>query len=174
MRYRRKSGSLTVEATLVLGFVLLLFLAVFYEAFYLHDRAVLRETASYYAEAMRHMAEEPVDIAGRLEAWRLEEQNIFRSNGYAGQKDPGAVETEFRQVAGQRMLMSDVKGAKAVFDGRKIRLSYSAEFRLLSNSFVSAVTGISSVWEDEIGIELKMDPEEFIRLCRGVIWRKKE
>ena len=174
MSVKMKSGSVTVEAALVLGMTLLLFLSVFYMTFYLHDRAVLRETAAYYAEAMRHMAEEPVDLTGRLETWRLEEQNVFRTNGYAEFMDPGVVEYFFRRVAEERMLMSELTSAHASFEGRRIRLSYKAGFRLLGGSFVSMVTGISSEWEDEIRIDLKMDPEEFIRLCRGVIWRKKE
>ena len=174
MKARVQNGSVTVEAAFILGFVMMLFLAVFSMTFYLHDRAVLRETAAYYAEAMRHMAEEPVDLDGRLESWRLEEQNVFRTNGYAEYKDPGLVEYAFRQTAAQRMLMSEVTSTKAVFEGRKIRLSYAAAFRLPGGAVIAGITGIGTEWSDEIQISLRMDPEEFIRLCRGVIWRKKE
>ena len=174
MKHKMKNGSMTVEATLVLGVLFLLVLSAFYATFYLHDRAVIRGTAAYYAEAMRHMAEEPVDLTGRLEPWRLEDQNVFRTNGYAENADPGIVEFLFRQAGNERMLTSEVTDARAAFEGRKISLSYTAKSRLFGDSIVSRVTGISPEWSDEIRIELKMDPEEFIRLCRGVIWRKKE
>ena len=169
-----REGSVTVEATLVLGLVLLLLTTVFYMAFYLHDRAVLKETAAYYAEAMLHMAEEPVDLEGRLESWRIEDQNIFRTNGYAEYKDNGAVAIAFQTTANERMLITKVTIARAYFNQRKIVLMYSVKTNMRQGSFAALVTSMEKEWSDEVRMELKMDPEEFVRLCRGVIWRKKQ
>lgn len=167
-------GSMTVEASLVLGIVLMLILSVLYTAFYLHDRAVLKETAAWFSEAMLHMAEEPVNLDGRLEAGRLESQNIFRANGYASEEDAVKAAEAFRRTAELRMLMTRVTDVRASFEGRKIRLSYTAEFRMNVGAAVSRVTGVLPSWTDETERTLGMDPEEFVRLCRGVIWRKKE
>ena len=174
MKNRWGKGSMTVEATFVTGFALLLFTSVIYFAFFLHDRAVLRMTAEYYAETMLHMAEEPVDLIGRLESWRLEDQNIFRTNGYASDQDTDPVALAFRMTADQRMLMTRVEQVSATFNGRNVRLSCSARCQVISGSFVTRITGIDPTWNEEVQMKLKMDPEEFIRLCRGVIWRKKQ
>ena len=174
MKSGMRSGSLTVEAALVFGVLFMVMLTVFYMAFYLHDRAVLYETAAYYAEAMAHMAEEPVNLSGEMEARRLEEQNIFRTNGYGGRQSTYAIEAAFMDEANSGMLMSSVTSARAVFNGRSLSLSYSAEFRVLQGSFIETMTGIARTWSGKEERTLYMDPEEFVRLCRGLIWRKKE
>jgi len=173
VKHAKENGYMTVEAALLFGFILMLFMAMFYLAFYLHDRAVLYETCAYYAEAMLHSAEEPVDLTGRLETERLEEQSIFRTNGYAEYKDPGVVEAAFRTTAKNRLLMSSVTRVNASYSGRKVRIAYGAEFHLTAGSFVTLWTGIEKEFSGEVALECKMDPEEFVRLCRGVIWRKK-
>ena len=174
MRKKIGNGFLTVEAAVLFGIILSVLTAVLYLGFYLHDRAVLGETAAYYAGVMMHMIEEPVSYGGRLEIRRLEEQDIFRVAGYGEQQDPREIEALFRKEMGDRLLMTGVEEIHAEFGQREVVFTYRARFRWRVGALVKAMLGLEETFSGEVHLKRNMDPEEFIRLCRGVIWRKKE
>ena len=70
---RRNDGSYTVEAAFVFPVYLMLLTVFLLLGFYLYDKAVLSASALYYVKSAVHMADEPVDIRGEMELWRLEE-----------------------------------------------------------------------------------------------------
>ncbi len=171
---RLSCGVLTVETALVMGIILALTFSAVVYAGYLHDRAVLKEMAVYYAEALLHLKEEPVDFDGHLEITRLEEQNILRTNSYADGLDVHAIEARFAESATEKMLFSEVTGASVSIGQTKVVLRYTGAFRLklgaLVESILSFQEGLSGSVEQESG----MAPEEFIRLCHGIIWRDRK
>lgn len=170
----KESGYMTLEAALILGIVMQLMAGMFCISFYLHDRAVLYEITSYYAETMRHMLEEPVNSDGVLEINRLEEQNLFRTNGYGSDRDSEEIVQAIRREAGKRLLVSTVTGIDVGRTDQKIVVTYEAVFHFKIAKFILKLTGIDQEIRGTVIRERTMDPEEFIRLCRGVVWRKRQ
>ena len=167
-------GSFTVESAMVMGLVLTILLSVISYAGYLHDRAVLTSIALYYKESLQHMMEEPVAFDGTLQTKRLEEQNVLRTNGYGTGVNASDIERRFLESAGKRVLFSEVTGCSIRLGEREAALSYRASFKMRFGVAVLRLAGIETEIEGTVSAEKRFDPEEFIRLLRGLIWRKKK
>ena len=98
-----RAGVFTIEAAFVVSVILSLVTLVIVTGFYQHDRAVLTKMGLNYVSGLRHMAEEPVTFDGMLEAERLEEQGIFRLDGYSGAVSKDEIEARFYESAETRL-----------------------------------------------------------------------
>ena len=166
-----RRGSYTIEAAIVMGIVMMLLYAFVFIGFYLHDRLVLYESGLNYAETLLHMTEEPVTFSGKLEIVRLEEQNILRIGGYQDAVNTAFLQELFLYETGQRLFLSQPDDVKIEADGTEVRLFYSAQVRIPFGSMVRKMIGVQPEISREIRMRRRIDPEEVVRLMRGVIWR---
>lgn len=167
-------GSLTVEAGFVMGVVLTLLTAVLLLAFYLHDRATFHETVSEYAEGLRRMMEEPVDLYGALIPERLNTENIFRTGWHLDSASAAKAEREIQETADRYMFLCRVRSVSVLAEGGMVRVSYSGVFDPPFSGDLLRLIGVETVFSGEAEHRWNLEPEEFVRLCRGLIWRKKE
>lgn len=169
---RFSAGIYTIEAAFVISMICMLIMMIFIMAFYQHDRAVLYKMGMSYTGSLLSMAEEPVSFDGMLEPERLEEQDIFRLDGYSGAVSADEVETRFRESAETRLLMSDLEQVEVSANDKTVGISYKATFRSRLAESVLSLFGngrdLSGAFQSERGL----DPEEFVRIVRSVFGRK--
>lgn len=168
----RLSGVYTVEAALVMSFVLLLLFLCLFMAFYLHDRTVLNALGRYYLKTLIHMVEEPVTVDGELEAERMEEQNILRTNGFQSAISPDSVGARFAESASRMLLMSNLSEIDVMTYSDEVVIHYKARFKVPVYQGFIELLGVDTRYEATIRTERSLDPEEFVRLCRGIFFRK--
>ena len=171
MEYRSlgsSAGVYTVEAAFVVSLICVLVLLAIVTGFYQHDRAVLTKMGLSYVSGLLHMAEEPVTLDGAMEAERLEEQGIFRLDGYSGAVSEEEVESRFFESADLRLLMTDLKTVKVRAEDTEVGISYAAEFRFPLAEHVLALVGSGRSLTGSFTLKRGMDPEEFVRIVRSV------
>ena len=172
LRDRIRDGVLTIEAAFVITICCMLVTMILWTAFYQHDRAVLHKLGMTYAAGLLHMAEEPVNFDGMLEAERLEEQGIFRLDGYSGAVSPDEIEARFRESAGTRLLMSDLRSVEVTADDNQVGVAYEAEFRAPLSEEVLKLFGSGRTLSGSFQRKRGLDPEEFVRICRSIFGNK--
>ena len=169
---RIAAGVFTIEAAFVITTCCVLIMLVLMMAFYQHDRAVLCKMGMTYTAGLLHMAEEPVTFDGVLEAERLEEQGIFRLDGYSGAVSPEEVEARFRESAETRLLMTDLRSVEVSADDSTVRISYEASFRPGLAERILDLFGSGRSMSGSFQLQRGLDPEEFVRICRSVFGSK--
>lgn len=167
-----KEGSYTVEASFIFPIIILLIMGTLIFAFYLHDRTVLTEMGMYYTKELFHMLDEPVDVNGRPEIERLEEQNLIRLGGYKKSIRPEVVAAQFKKSAESRLLISKVTKAEANASETGVSFSYEAECGGPLFMRLIGFAGMPDGYSGSSEMNRPMSPEEFVRIIRGVIWRK--
>ncbi|MBQ6542679.1 MAG: hypothetical protein IJL73_09455 [Lachnospiraceae bacterium] len=165
-------GVYTIEAAFVVSMICILVLWVLVTAFYQHDRAVLTKLGLSYVSNLLHMAEEPVSFDGMMEAERLEEQDIFRLDGYSGTVSGDEVETRFAESAENRLLMTDLKAVHVTASDSEVTVSYEAAFRFSRVEHLLDLIGSGGGMSGSFQLKRGMDPEEFVRIVRSVFGSK--
>ena len=172
LRERIGAGVLTIEAAFVITICCMLVTMILWMAFYQHDRAVLHKLGMTYAAGLLHMAEEPVSFDGVLEAERLEEQGIFRLDGYSGAVSSEEIEARFRESAETRLLMSDLRSVEVSADDIAVKVAYEAEFRPALSEGILQLFGSGRTLSGSFQRKRGLDPEEFVRIVRSVFGSK--
>ncbi|GEM_PF-3782968 len=165
-------GSYTVEASVVVSLTMVLIMVLLYLGFLLRDRLVLYEVSLNYVNRMGQMLEEPVSAKDQLEALRLSEQNVFRSGSYKNGIHTEDMKALFIKNANEQTFLLTVRSADIQVTDRKVSLTYTAQAEMRGGKTVSKLLSRFSTVEKCVERERRMDPEEFVRLCRGTIWRK--
>ena len=171
-RERLPAGVLSIEAAFVVSVIASLVVLVLVTGFYQHDRAVLTKMGLSYVSSLLHMAEEPVTFDGAMEAERLEEQGIFRLDGYSGAVSREEVEARFSESAEKRLLMTDLESVKVAADDSEVRIHYQAVFRFPLAEQVLKLFGSGKTLSGSFSLKRGMDPEEFVRIVRSVFGKK--
>ena len=166
------SGQYTIEAVFIFPLIVAILLLTVFYGLYLHDKVAIDEMGLYYAKQALHLLKEPVTIDGDLEIKRLEEQNILRTDGYGKHMDVGAVEARFYESAKNRLILSDLESVKIDIGEKSIAVSYAGSYRMKALTRFLSLLGIAEKFYGHAEMERTMDPEEFLRLCRGIIWRE--
>ena len=166
------AGVLTIEAAFVVSVICTLVTLVIVTGFYQHDRAVLVKMGLSYAESLLHMAEEPVTFDGAMEAERLEEQGIFRMDGYSGAVSSEEVETRFMESAETKLLMTDLECVKVTADDSEVGIAYEAAFRFPLAENLLQLFGSGRNMSGSYSLKRNLDPEEFVRIVRSVFGKK--
>lgn len=166
------AGSYTIEAAFVFPIIIILVSLIILYSFYLHDRVVLAEMSQYYTKKLFQMLDEPVSVSGRLEIERLEEQNLLRIGGYKDSIQPAMIEKSFRESAERWLLVTSVKSVRAEVTDTGVKFSYTADCAIRVLSKYVKMTGIENGFSGTKSIERPLSPEEFVRIIRGIIWRK--
>lgn len=165
-------GVFTIEAAFVVSLICVLVLWVLVTAFYQHDRAVLTKLGLSYVSNLLHMAEEPVSFDGMMEAERLEEQDIFRLDGYSGAVSVDEVEIRFAESAKIRLLMTDLKAVHVTAADSEVTVSYEAAFRFPLAEQILDLIGSGREMSGSFHLKRGLDPEEFVRIVRSVFGGK--
>ena len=139
----------------------------------LHDRAVIEEAIRYYAEALIHMIEEPVEPGGDLAIARLEEDTIFRLKGYGTEEAAKTVRDEIESAVGGSLLLLKIRETSVSISEKTARITVQTELKAALQAAASHLFP-ADAFEQSIERDRRMDPEEFIRLLRGTVWRKKD
>ena len=168
---RLQAGVYTIEAAFVVSLICTLVMLVIVAAFYQHDRSVLTKMGLSYASSLLHMAEEPVTFDGMMEAERLEEQSIFRLDGYSGAVSQKDVEARFYESAESRLLMTDLRAVEVTADDSEVGISYEAAFRFPLAERLLTLFGSGRSLSGAFRLKRGMDPEEFVRIVRSVFKR---
>ena len=164
----RPDGVFTIEAAFVVSVILSLVTLLIVTGFYQHDRAVLTKMGLNYVSGLLHMAEEPVTLDGMMEAERLEEQGIFRLDGYSGAVSEDEVEARFYESAESRLLMTDLSSVTVSANDSEVGVAFEAQFRFPLAEQVLQLFGSGRSMSGSYQLKRSMDPEEFVRIVRSV------
>ena len=167
-----RAGSYTVEASFLLPILMVIAVLGIVMGMYYHDRQTLSALSQYYLKAAYHMIDEPVSVTGQMEIKRLEAQGLFRANGFAKQVSPAEVEDAFRRDAEKGLLITEIKSVRVQITGESADISYEAESRIGLFGGFAELLGLSGHFAEGIHKSRPLSPEEFVRICRGIIWRK--
>lgn len=166
-----KKGSFTVEASILMIFVLIsVFLCIYY-GFYLHDKIILEETV--WKTALR--SSQWITECSRLEDgvfdWEILQEKglLWRLSGGIGE------ETRIREYVGSmtegELLVCDEPQFQAVLQSDSVTILYSAKVHLPG---FCQLPGWEVVQDISGSVTVNAaEQEEFIRLVRGIIGDRK-
>jgi len=163
-----REGSSTVEAAFVVSLILFLLAAVILMMFYLHDRAILFETALLHSKRICHMVEEPVSEQGKLMVDRLEAQSFLRVSNYRSYVNTAVWEARFREEAEERMFLTTLTDVTVVAADNEVEVSYSGAFRVPLGGVTRKVLRDMLMFSDEVRVTFGTSAEELVRLCRSI------
>ena len=169
---RLSAGVYTIEAAFVISICCMFVMWIIVMGFYQHDRAVLTKMGLSYGSSLLHMAEEPVSFDGMLEVERLEEQGIFRLDGYSGAISKEEVEARFMESAGTRLLMTDLESVRVSSDDSEVGIAYGASFRFPLAESLLTLFGSGRQLSGSLSLKRSLDPEEFVRIVRSVFGKE--
>jgi len=163
-----REGFTTVEAALVISFILFLMTAFMLMMFYLHDRALLYEIALKDGERIMKMVEEPVSEQGKLEMKRLKEQNFLRIRTYISYVNTESWEAAFRAEAEETLFLTEVTSVEVELSDRGASVKYSGRFRLPVGGVTRRLLEGALTMEGTVTCKKDISPEELVRISRSI------
>ena len=136
-------ASCTVEAALLFPFILAVIVMLIYEAFFIHDRAVLHAAA--YEAALR--GSEITDDDGDIET--------------------KVRETGEREIEGMLLSTKD-PDMKIEVDSKEVRVTYSGDFVIPGGVILPSGINKSGTRITVKAYSTRLDPASFIRECRVI------
>ena len=167
-------GSATVEATLVMAVVLSVVFSFTVFSMILHDRVVLKELGDYYSETLMHLIEEPVEPDGTLLIDRLEEETILRTKGYGTKEAEEEIRERMMDSAAESLLLTRLTDVTVTLGPKEGVIRYEGELKFRGGSFFLQWMLSDEGLSGSVSRDRRTDPEEFIRLLRGIVWRGKK
>lgn len=162
-----KTGSFTIEASIIMILVLSAVLLSIYYCLYLHDKAVIEAVARKTALiAGRSLTENRSVDTGEID-WQMyiDKALLWRLLGAPDRT------IELKRCAEEEINGELLACQNAAFDistyGTTVRVSYNADTKLAAFGFFNGYPNVSRI-SGEI-IQKSFEQEEFIRLIRGII-----
>lgn len=153
-------GSYTVEAGVIVSLTMLIIMALLFLGMMLSDRLTAYETALYFV----NQAEGEVRVSeasGSFEGAARKEVGIRASEW----KD------RFLETVNERMLLVKIEDVEFTIDARAVTLKYRGSAGIHGGAAVRGILAPFCTIEEQIERRRRQAPEEFVRMCRGIIWR---
>lgn len=164
-------GSSTVEAALVVSLTMMLLGTMIYLGMILHDRATAYLLGANFLEAAVETASGPCDTEGRFMAEELEKRGLLTAEEYVKDTDEAVLERRFRELFGERMLLTRLQEIEIQMSDREAALSYQGNASVKGGFFQRFLGRLGSV-KYACSYERPVRPENFVRFCRGVVWKE--
>lgn len=160
-------GSYTVEASLILFFMICIILGMIYIGFYEHDRQVIESVCVKEAEQeCRYMLECCRREDGIIDWEAFTEKSILWR--ILDRYDSERLIYDIQSGVEEKLLASRLSFIEADVKAQKIEISYTAEFQF-PGQWMAEIFGRNKriTFKGQVTAE-EMESEEFIRLCKAI------
>ena len=171
---KRVNGSVTVEACFIGGLTVTVLAALIWFGLYMRDRSVIRSALLYYKEEVAAILSEPAAADGKLSLERLGEDSLVNTLSPTKKVDLLELSGGFRKRLENALLISRPEKTDARLTDRGICLEYRCSFRLPTGNWFLKILPDEGTVSGSVEVRTGLEPEEFLRICRGIIWRKDE
>ncbi len=164
-------GSYTVEATVTVLVILIVVFGFFYFGMYLRECTAFHDLARMRLDRYERSLSEPVDLLGQLDIQRFSEWPVFMICPTVSFQEASSFVAELADDIGKQWVFLQPLPITMVDNSKGLEIKYQNKFKKGIPYIYRQLFHLSPVISDE-KITISPEPEEFVRISRGVIWRK--
>lgn len=162
------SGSFTLEATFIVSLTILLIFGFMYAGLYLREECIFHSLVEMRVLRAKRSLEEAIDSEGHMEPERIPEMPILQINPKIDLEDALTLAREIAKELGTGWSLLDPNPITVIDYKNKVGIEYYNAFKRGIPLFYKN-TWVYSESFSETELVLNMEPEDFLRICRGIL-----